>query len=64
METLLFRIKTEHNPKLSDDALVDECMDRLIQKWPMIEGYQYERVEKEILILLWGDLNGPRKESE
>lgn len=56
-DTLLFRIKTGKYPHLSDDDIVNECMDKLMEKWPQVKGYQYERVDDAIHILMWGDLN-------
>lgn len=64
METLLFRIKTKDNPNLNDDEVVAECMEQLQKKWPQVKGYQYERVDDAINILLWGDLNAPEEETK
>lgn len=57
MDTLLFRIRPASNPKLSDDEIVEECMRQLMERWPAVKGYQWERVEDSINVLMWGDLN-------
>ena len=57
MTTLLLRIKSSDNPKLSDDEVVTECMQRLMEKYPQVTGYQFERLEGDYInVLLWGDL--------
>lgn len=44
------------NPKLSDDVIVDECMERLISAYPQIDGYTFERIDDmHIQILMWGN---------
>lgn len=63
MQTLLFRIRTDTNTHLTDDELVADCMKRLMEKWPQVKGYQYERQEDSIHILLWGDLTAPKEEN-
>ncbi len=62
METLLFRIKTADNPHLEDEDLVAECMKQLMAKWPQVIGYQYERVDDAIHILMWGNLSAVQEE--
>ena len=57
METLLFRIRTADNPNLSDDEIVTECMEQLMRRWPQVKGYQYERQDDAIHVLMWGDLD-------
>lgn len=58
MNDLLMHIKTtsDVNDHLRDDNIVHECMNSLIRKYPQITGYQYERVDGGINILLWGHL--------
>lgn len=57
MKNLLFRVKTHRNKQLDDDEFVAECMNPLLEKYPGIEGYQFERVnEAEINLLIWGEL--------
>jgi hypothetical protein len=56
MENLLMRVKTTNNPKLSDDQIVHECMERLIEQYPCIESYIFERYNDEYInILMYGD---------
>jgi hypothetical protein len=63
MHTLLFRIRTKENSHLTDDQIVAECMDKLMAKWPQVKGYQYERQDECIQILMWGDIEtGPQEE--
>lgn len=53
-DNLLFRIKTHNNQNLSDDEFVKEAMDMLMERYPAIQTYQYERESDEaILILIW-----------
>lgn len=63
MDTLLFRINTDDNPHVTDEALVEDCMQRLMEKWPQVTGYQYERVGNAVHILMWGDLSTPQEEA-
>lgn len=63
MNTLMLKIKTIENPHLSDDKIVDECMERLMAKWPQVKGYQFERVDGAINVLMWGDIETDPAES-
>lgn len=57
MNTMLMQVKTNTNENLSDDQFVQECMDLLVEKYPEISGYQYERVDHETInIMIWGDI--------
>lgn len=57
MEHALLKIKTTANPDLDDDAFVTEVMDRLLENYPQIHGYRYERTGSEqINLLIWGDI--------
>lgn len=58
MDTMVFRVRTESNPKLKDDQIVHEFMDELMQKHPQITGYVFERVEdgEYINVLMWGEI--------
>lgn len=53
-DQLLFRIQTKDNPELSDDQLVEECMNALMEQYPQVQSYQYEREDAQhLLILVW-----------
>lgn len=53
-DNLLFRIRTHNNQNLSDDDFVKEAMDMLMQKYPQVKTYQYERESDDtILLLIW-----------
>jgi hypothetical protein len=61
MKSILFHIKTTHdiNNHLQNDKTVRECMDMLSDKYPgKIEGYQWERVDTGINLLIWGNIGG------
>lgn len=56
MAELLVKVKTVSNPKLNDDMVVNECMERLAENYPEIEGWVFERIDDaHIQILMWGD---------
>lgn len=56
MGQCLIRIKTTENQKLSDDGFVSECMLKLQEEYPQIEGYLFERVDEEcIQIMVYGE---------
>lgn len=56
MAELLVRVKTSSNRKLDDDEVVNECMERLVENYPEIDGWVFERVDDaHIQILMWGD---------
>lgn len=53
-DNLLFRVKTKTNPKLNDDNTVQEIMSKLMDRYPQVKTYQYEREDEEtILLLIW-----------
>ena len=55
VQDLLMSVRTVENPKLKDDAFVDDCMAKLMEKYPQITDYQWERVDdRHINILMWG----------
>lgn len=57
MENVLMKIKTKQNDKLNDEEFVVECMDSLIERYPAIKGYVYERLNPDyIQLLIWGDI--------
>ena len=57
MKHVLFKVKIRNNPDLSDDAVVEDVMDKLMLDYPEVKGYTYERTGPEqINILLWGDI--------
>ena len=57
MSELLFRVKTVNNPGLTDDRIVEDCMGFLTERYPQVQGYQWERLEEGVLqILMWGDI--------
>jgi hypothetical protein len=57
MTELLFRVKVINRPDLSDDRIVEDCMGMLTERYPQVQGYQWERLEEGVLqILMWGDL--------
>lgn len=63
MDTLLLRVRPAANPKLDDDEFVTESMQSLMERWPQIKGYQWERVDDSIQILMLGeDLTKVNKE--
>lgn len=53
---MLFRINANGHDHLQDDTLVEVMMEKLMDKWPQITGYQWERVDGYINILLWGEI--------
>lgn len=56
MKSLLVRVQTRRNPKLKEDAIVEECMEALKEQHPGIVGYTYERMGEGIIqILMWGE---------
>jgi len=64
MKTLLLRVKTVDNPKLSDDEVVIQCMNMLMEKYPEVVGYQFERTDEDYInILMWGNINTESKDS-
>lgn len=58
MNTLLFSITTSPDNRYTDEELVSECMNGLMARWPEIAGYQWERDDDHINILMWGDIGG------
>lgn len=57
MKDLMMKVTITQNPELQDDEVVSECMDKLMNLYPQIRGYMFERVTKDhINILMWGDL--------
>lgn len=53
-DNILFRVRTHKNPKLQDDDFVQEIMGKMIEKYPQVKTYQYEREdENTILLLIW-----------
>lgn len=60
MNSLLIHIKTtdEVNTHLQQDKVVRECMEMLQNEYPgQIHGYQWERVDTGINIMMWGNIN-------
>lgn len=56
MTELLFKVNTSKNQDISDEDFVKDCMKRLMEKYPQVRSYMYERVDEDhIHILLWGD---------
>lgn len=57
MKHALFKVRTENSEHLNDDEFVETVMNKLLNDFPQIESYQYERIDGEWLhILLWGDI--------
>lgn len=53
-DNLLMKVRIARNTELSDDKIVEECMNNLMEKYPQVAGYQYERPDADhILILMW-----------
>lgn len=58
MKHALYRIKTVENTNLDKDEYVHEMMKTLMEKYPDIRGYQFERVDPiHIHVLIWGDID-------
>ena len=51
------RIKTVQNPSLKDDAIVDECMEKLMNEYPgVLQSYMWERVGEDIQVMIIGNI--------
>ena len=61
MQHMLLRIKTEHNPQLNDEQYVIDVMDKLINDYPAVKGYFWERVGEHINLLIYGDITVARE---
>lgn len=50
------RVRAVENIKLKDDEFVAECMLKLQQEYPQIDGYMFERVDDNyIQIMIYGE---------
>jgi hypothetical protein len=57
LNDLLLQVRTKENMLLSDDEYVTSMMDAMMDKYPQIVGYTWERMDDEFInILLWGDI--------
>jgi hypothetical protein len=50
------KINTRANDMLNDDEFVSQCMKMLMERYPSITGYHFERTgPQEIQLLIYGD---------
>jgi len=56
METMLFRINASGHDALEDESLIKKMMEKLLAAQPKLAGYQWEREDGYINILVWGEI--------
>ena len=53
---MLFRINASGHDALEDESLIKKMMEKLLAAQPKLAGYQWEREDGYINILVWGEI--------
>jgi hypothetical protein len=55
---MFMQVRTRKNMMLSDDEYVTDMMDSLMEEYPEVRGYVWDRMDNEFInIIMWGEIS-------